>query len=273
MNDANRNLLLRIASAAVLVPPLVFLILWQRHEGFAIAVHLAAALALLEFYGIALAETAWPTRILAALGGAALSSTIYWCPHGPALVILMMALTMGLATLELLTFKDIKKAADHLALFGFGLLYVPLLLTPLALLKRLPEGSDWLFLVFTITFFSDTGAYFAGRFLGRKKLYPAVSPGKTWAGAMGGLAAALGAAVIAKFWYMPQLGWIDVFALSIPGSALGQIGDLVESLIKRSYGVKDSGKMIPGHGGLLDRIDALLFVSSYVFIYVTLVLR
>lgn len=273
MNDANRNLLLRFASAAVLIPPLIFLILWDRHEGFAVAVHLAAGLALLEFYGIALADTPLATRLLAALGGAVFSGTIYWCPHGPALAILMMALTMGLATLELLTFKEIKKAADHLALFGFGLLYVPLLLTPLALLKRLPNGSDWLFLVFTITFLSDTGAYFAGRFLGRTKLYPAVSPGKTWAGAVGGLAAAFAAAVVAKYGYMNQLSWIDVTALSIPGSALGQIGDLVESLIKRSYGVKDSGKMIPGHGGLLDRVDALLFVSSYVFIYATLLMR
>jgi phosphatidate cytidylyltransferase len=164
-------------------------------------------------------------------------------------------------------FTDIRAAAVCSALWLFGILYVPLLLTPLALLKRMPEGGDWVLLVLTVTFFCDTGAYFVGRTLGRHKLYPAVSPGKTVEGAIGGLATAFGAAALARLWYMPQLSWIDGALIAIPGAMLGQVGDLVESMIKRAYQVKDSGWIIPGHGGLLDRIDALLFVCAYTYLY------
>jgi phosphatidate cytidylyltransferase len=149
----------------------------------------------------------------------------------------------------------------------FGFLYVPVLLTPIILMRRLPDGSDWVFLTLTLTFFCDTGAYAAGRLFGRHKLYPAVSPKKTLEGAAGGLLAAFGAGVLAHLWYMPQLGWSDALAVCVPGAALSMAGDLVESLIKRGEGIKDSGRIIPGHGGLLDRIDALLFSAPYVYLY------
>jgi phosphatidate cytidylyltransferase len=108
--------------------------------------------------------------------------------------------------------------------------------------------------------------------MGRHKLYPAVSPNKTWEGSIGGvLAAAAGAAVI-KVLLLPEIGWLHIMMLAVPGAILGQIGDLAESLIKRSVGVKDSGALLPGHGGILDRVDAVLFIAPYVFLYVVIVL-
>jgi len=122
----------------------------------------------------------------------------------------------------------------------------------------------------TCTWFSDTGAYFAGRFIGPawpKKLYESVSPKKTVIGGLGGVAASFGALALAKLWYLPTLTWLDCALVAIPANVLGQTGDLCESMLKRSVGVKDSGALLPGHGGMLDRIDALLFTAPYIYFY------
>ena len=99
------------------------------------------------------------------------------------------------------------------------------------------------------------------------KLYPEVSPKKTWAGAWGGLAGSFAAGAVMKVFFLKHLGWVDLVLLTLPGAALAQMGDLVESLVKRSTGVKDSGAILPGHGGILDRIDAVLFFVPYVHLY------
>ena len=118
-----------------------------------------------------------------------------------------------------------------------------------------------------IAWFGDTGGYFGGRFFGKTKLYEAVSPKKTWAGAIGGMLGSVLAVVLLKEVHLHQLTWIDVVLIGVPGSILGQMGDLAESLLKRSVGVKDSGALLPGHGGMLDRIDAVLFIAPYVYLY------
>ena len=273
MTEANRNLLVRIASAAVLVPILLVAIFWSRPEGWIVGVHVAVTVALVELYWITLrGDPVW-MRVAGVAGGLLVSGTMAWCPRADALLVAMLVATLASATMHLLRFGDLPTAASRMALMVFGQLYVPLLLTPLALMKRFPEGSDWILLTLMLTFFGDTGAYAAGRLLGRRKLYPAISPGKTVEGAVGGLLASFGGGALAKGWFMPQIGWLHVALITIPGSALAMVGDLVESMIKRAYGVKDSGKAIPGHGGLLDRIDALLFATPYVYVYATYVLH
>ncbi len=150
-----------------------------------------------------------------------------------------------------------------------GIVYAGLLTTFLALLKRSdPEhGAATVLIVLIVAWVADTGGYFAGRFLGKTKLYPAVSPKKTWAGAWGGLVGSVVGLIVLKLAYAEWMTWVDVFAIAIPGGMLGQMGDLSESLIKRSTGVKDSGALLPGHGGILDRIDAVLFIAPYVYAY------
>ena len=108
---------------------------------------------------------------------------------------------------------------------------------------------------------------FAGKFLGKRKLYPAISPNKTWAGAVGGVVAALAGGFAMQQFRMRGLAVIDVVVLAGVGSVLGQLGDLVESMVKRSRGVKDSGAILPGHGGLLDRLDAVLFIAPWFYLY------
>jgi phosphatidate cytidylyltransferase len=169
----------------------------------------------------------------------------------------------------LFRFRDIPSVAGRYTATVTGIVYAGLLTTFLALLKRNdPEhGASTVLLVLIVAWLSDTGGYFAGRFLGKSKLYEAVSPKKTWAGAWGGLAGSVVGVVLLKLVYAEWLDWVDVFAIAIPGGILGQMGDLAESLIKRSVDKKDSGTLLPGHGGLLDRIDAVLFIAPYVYCY------
>jgi phosphatidate cytidylyltransferase len=144
-------------------------------------------------------------------------------------------------------------------------------MTFIALLKkRGADGGAWVFVTLTCTWFADTGAYFAGRFIGPvwpKKLYEAMSPKKTVIGGIGGLAGSLLALAVAKLWYLPSLSWLDCVLVAVPANVLGQAGDLCESMLKRSVGVKDSGTLLPGHGGMLDRIDALIFAVPWVYAY------
>ena len=139
----------------------------------------------------------------------------------------------------------------------------------LAVIRRdIPgDGPSYVVLAIMFAWFSDTGGYFAGRFLGKHKLYEAVSPKKTIEGSIGGLAGAAVGALLGHFWFLPSLPLVDGIVLAIVAGALGQAGDLGESVLKRSTGVKDSGAIVPGHGGILDRVDALLFTSTATFLY------
>ena len=116
---------------------------------------------------------------------------------------------------------------------------------------------------------ADTGAYFAGRALGKTPLFPRVSPKKTWEGAVGGAVAVVVAIGIIRTLAIPHMGWGHVVALSLIGGPAGVVGDLVESAFKRASGVKDSGSILPGHGGILDRVDSLLFTAPVTYVYVT----
>ena len=127
------------------------------------------------------------------------------------------------------------------------------------------QGGGLCLLAMLFAWMGDTGGYFAGKGLGGPKLYPAVSPNKTWTGAVGGLVGSMLAAVIAHFTFLPALSLAQGIALALVAGAFGQIGDLCESILKRSAGVKDSGALLPGHGGILDRIDALLFCGLTMF--------
>lgn len=139
--------------------------------------------------------------------------------------------------------------------------------------KGQETGSDLVFLLFLIVWGSDMAAYYFGRSLGRHLLAPAVSPRKTVEGALGGLAGAVGAAFIARAWFMQRLSVRDCVILGVALAAVGIVGDLVESMLKRGAGVKDSAALVPGHGGILDRVDSLLYAAPLLYYYYLLGMR
>jgi phosphatidate cytidylyltransferase len=262
------NLAQRFLVAVVAVPLLLLLLYYERSEPTWALIFVASILAMREFFAMTLpAEDRGAALAMGALASAAFYwadiHTIQYAPTskllagfvfaGSTIAIVLAVIVPGLY--YLFRFRDI--------------VYAGFLTTFLAFLKRVDPGNggDTVVLVLLVAWVADTGGYFAGRFLGKSKLYEAVSPKKTWAGAWGGLAGSVIGVAVFKLFFAEWLSWLDVFLIAIPGGILGQLGDLAESLIKRSVGVKDSGSLLPGHGGILDRVDAVLFIAPYVYAY------
>jgi phosphatidate cytidylyltransferase len=149
-----------------------------------------------------------------------------------------------------------------------GTVYIPVLLSFLILIRAGDVGMTWIFFVLAIVFAGDTSAYYVGSYWGRHKLSPAISPGKTIEGSLGGLAANLAVGAIGKALFFPGLSWATSILFFLAVGAAGQMGDLFESEMKRFSGIKDSSSLLPGHGGILDRIDALLFASPVAYVFV-----
>jgi phosphatidate cytidylyltransferase len=283
------NLASRALVAAVAAPLLV-LIFYRDNPVYTWALIFGASvLSMREFFGMTLSDPRDRTASL--ICGAIAIAAFYWLDlilpkahgalagNGSTLTVVLTVLPI--AIYYLFRFRDMPTAAMRTAYSITGIAYVGLLFTFVPLIKRDfgPSGGDVIVLLLMIAWMGDTGAYFAGRYLGKRKLYPAVSPNKTWAGAVGGLVASTLSAAATKVGLsalhdapslMHQLTWLDVFLLAAPGAVIGQIGDLFESLLKRSTGIKDSGSLLPGHGGMLDRLDAVLFLAPYVYLYLVI---
>lgn len=277
------NLAQRFLVAVVAVPILLVVLYYHRPEPTWVIIFGASLIAMHELFAMLLpAEDRGAALVLGGIACAA----FYWLDPtaladygeasrplrgaiaaGPTLPLLLAVVAPGLYFL--FRFRDIPTVAGRYAGTVTGIVYSGYLLTYLAKLKLIDprHGGDTVILVLIVAWLADTGAYFAGRFLGRAKLYEAVSPKKTWAGAWGGLAGSLIGVAALKLISADWLTWLDVALIAIPGGILGQLGDLTESLIKRSVGVKDSGSLLPGHGGILDRIDAVLFIAPYAYAY------
>lgn len=271
------NLLARFLTAVVAVPFLILAINWKDPIGVELVVLLAAVLSMREWANMTLRGTPVLDRAFVAVLGSALFAALqFFGQNSGVYAIAGAASTIAVFLWFLFRFGDIERAAGRIAFSIAGIGYVTLLVF-LSWLKRRDaggpgDGGAWIYVALSIAWISDTGAYFAGRFLGPRiprKLYETVSPKKTLVGFFGGIAGSYAALAVAKLWYLPTLSWADTALIAVPANLLGQMGDLCESLIKRSVGVKDSGTLLPGHGGMLDRIDALLFVVPYVWAYAT----
>ncbi len=264
------NLLVRVLTALILGPAVIALVLWENQLGLWLFVLFANAVGYWELLNMVPGGSDRVDKVVVLVLGVAFSALLFWFP-GRALLIGSSTVVV-LLIYGVFRFRDMTTIGPRIGYWLATIFYVGLLFSALALLKRIDLSGSWVVLAMTIAWFGDTGAYFTGRFIGGPKVYPAVSPKKTWAGSIGGTFFAVGAGVLAKLWYMPQLGWLDVVLICAPAAVLGQIGDFAESVFKRSFGIKDSGSILPGHGGILDRVDALMFVSAYLLLYAQLVL-
>lgn len=158
-------------------------------------------------------------------------------------------------------------------LYGlFAHILIPLLVATISIQYLLPEKRIVMLSIFAIIWFNDTGAYFIGKRYGKKKLFPMVSPNKTWEGFLGGLLFSILMAIILSF-FINHLSLTNFVILALIISICSPAGDILESKIKRIYEVKDSGKFMPGHGGLLDRIDGFLFCIPFCVLFLTYIIR
>jgi phosphatidate cytidylyltransferase len=268
-----RNLALRVASGIVLFPVAV----WFTVMGglpLALLASGAAAVAAYElvlmFGTVGLAETFG--IVVAALVplSAAYGSPGHLLPGWSGIA--LASATVLLLVLALFRRGPLEAIPRLVAAVVLAWLYCGLLVATVVGL-RLRFGVGWVILAFVVTWANDTFAYFAGHAFGRHKLFERISPKKTWEGFAGGAVGSVAGALVTRA-VMPDLhatlAVLPAIAIGAGGAVLGPLGDLAESLIKRGAGVKDSGKIIPGHGGLLDRIDALLFVAPWVYVFAAL---
>jgi len=262
--------------------PLLVTTIWFGEPWFTILITICGVLAAFEFYRLVASTRVPPltyfglvfTALFIISRNEDLLSSLK--PHFNTGTIMPLLLTSGvlLSLVWLLRRAQEEKSFTGWAWTIAGILYLGWLLGYLVALRDLDGGRNWVFLALFVTFASDTAAFITGRTLGRHRLTPNISPGKTWEGTVGGV---LGAILVSLFFTLPtplqtNISWIQAVLLGLLISVFGQLGDLVESLFKRNMGVKDSGNLIPGHGGVLDRIDSVVFAGIVVYYYVVWVM-
>lgn len=267
----------RVAAGVVFVP--LFIVI-TRAGGFAFLafVDLVIVLGMLEFYGMMRAKGMHPYRGIGVLSGITLSTYIFFRSGQYANFVLTFIL-IALMGLELAR-KDNRRAVYHVSTTIFGIIYVAYLSSHFVLLRELPnlvgvpyeQGASFVFLVVAVTWASDTGAYTIGSLFGTHMLLPRVSRNKTWEGAFGGVLFGGVAGWIASVTFAGYLVAWEGVVMGVLASLVGLLGDLFESMLKRDAQIKDTSRLIPGHGGVLDRFDSLLFTAPLIYYFLKLVI-
>lgn len=265
----------RITVGAVALPCIVF-ICWVGGTSLFVFVTLVALLGLREYHGIAAARGTAPNRYIGA-AAVFLLCLDAWLEAGSHAPLILTALLLAAAAAEVFG-KRAASPFNNVAATVFGVVYLGLLGSHLILLGRWPiddpDVTAWgeramtpALLAFAVPWSYDAFAYFTGRLLGRRKLMPRVSASKTVEGFVGGLIGAVAFMFALQYALFPFLGPLHCVVLGAAGAIVAQFGDLAESLVKRDAGLKDSSRIIPGHGGILDRFDSVLFTAPFVYYY------
>jgi len=253
---------------ALILLPILFLALFKGgHFFFVLLLLVINGLAEWEFLGMFQPDADTPRRAKAIILGSVLllsfctaqRATNLCNPSGPLFV--LVGILFVLFLFYLIAYGHIIDLSRDLMVNVLALLYIPLLLGHFVWLRYLSNGQWWVFWLLVVIMASDTGAYYCGRAFGKTKLYPEVSPGKTWAGTVGGTIAAVLVGAALGRWALPGLSLPVLAGLALVLALVGQLGDLFESMLKRQAQVKDASEILPGHGGMLDRLDSLLFAA------------
>ncbi len=280
----------RVITALVGIPPLVAAVWFdERLPWFTVLVAIWGVLAVLEFYRLVATKvppltyfgSVWTLLFILSRDSKLLSILE---PHFAINQLTPLLLTSAVLLSLIWLLLPIQKGTTFAgwAWTMAGILYAGWLLSYLVALRGMEDGRNWVFFALFNTFASDSAAFFTGRTLGRHHFAPRTSPNKTWEGVIGGI---FGAIIVSLFFtlsklftipnplYLQDLSYWQAVLLGLLVSIFGQLGDLVESLFKRNMGVKESGKLIPGHGGILDRMDSVIFAGIVVYYYVVWVIQ
>jgi phosphatidate cytidylyltransferase len=249
-----------------MAPCLILFILFAPPWLFLLLILSVTFLGLKEYYALALAGLVPREKRVGIFLSLLLPLSLYaedcrWFAAAMAMILMLLFL------MALRARRDFSRQVDQVSRLILGLLYVPFLLAHFLLMHSMQEGRLWILFTLVLTYCGDTAAFYAGRAWGRKKLAPEISPSKTVEGGAGAIIGSIAGALFFQFFFLPQLPALQAFVLGTAVGIIGQMGDLFESMLKRSAEVKDSGTLIPGHGGLLDRIDSVLFAGPLVYYY------
>lgn len=261
----------RWITAAVALPVILCVIILGTKLLFALFIAALALLGLGEYNAMVFSEGMVKEKSETLVAGFLVMAAAF--VGGLELVIALSTfVVIGVFILFLLKIRTCPANIDAPVKVIFGVFYVALMMSYFILVREDEKGREWIFFLVIIAFTSDVFAFYAGRTWGRRKLIPSVSAGKTVEGSLGGIAGAVIVCVVFSFLFLPQVPWMHAAMIGFLGSIFGQLGDLCESAIKRASGRKDSGTFFPGHGGVLDRLDSLLFIAPFVYYYKLFVL-
>ncbi len=263
----------RILTAIVALPILLYTIWSSLPYYFVALAAVAIVIAISEFYNLAAKVDCKSHNFLGYIAGLAIVACfvfgkVEW------IAAVMTALVMLSLTMSLTKPDEMKTALVSVSATVFGVAYVALLAGFLISVRMIQDtslttnlASKLLTMFFAMVIFTDTGAYYTGRSLGKNKLAPRISPGKTIEGFIGGLVAAIAAGPLCKYTFFPEMNLTHSLLLGALIGLVGPVGDLAESMLKRGSEVKDSGTLLPGHGGMLDRVDSILFCAPLLYFY------
>jgi len=264
----------RITTAAFALPLLIVLIIYAIPFYFWLLLACCILLGLMEFYHL-LNKNTTNSFTLTGLGLGLFISIIFFKGNIPSVLsTLLISLVVIVPFLIALTqAQDFSIVIPKLFGTIVGVFYVAWLLSHLLLIRVLPHGKNMIFFLLLVVWMGDTSAFYTGKFFGKHKLSPRISPKKTIEGALGGMFGSILVSPIAHFTFIKHINLANCIFLGFLLNVFGQLGDLSESLLKRGFRVKDSGTLMPGHGGILDRIDSILFAGPALYYYVILYLH
>ena len=262
--------MIRVITAIVLGAAVLAAVWWLPAWGFNLLVLAAALAGLVEFGRIFLADPVERCGMIA--GGGAVAATMIFCRAGAeAAIVVLAGVLFGLALLFMKRARALPGVAERWALAMLGVLYLGVAFSFWAPLRGAAMGRELVLLALVPACLCDTFAYLFGKAFGKRKFAPMVSPNKTMAGFGGALVGSLAGTFAVRWLLVPHMPWASAAAFAAVVWIVSPFGDLVESMLKRSAGVKDSGTLIPGHGGILDRLDALIFTGPAAYAFAWLV--
>ncbi len=248
--------------ALIMVPPVLLLIILGPPSILHLMVLLATFFGLREYYNLVLPHSKWIERVVGIGLGLILSIIISFGAMEDISLFFVITLLI-LSILFMAISKDLSSTISEMGMILFGILFIGFLLAYVSLIRNLLDGRVWVLFLIATVWAGDISALLSGSFLGRHKLYPKISPNKTFEGLGGSIVGSIIVALAFALLFLPRLHKGVCILLAIGIGILGQVGDFTESMLKRSAHVKDSGTLIPGHGGMLDRLDSFLFSAPF----------
>lgn len=260
----------RLISAICILPPLALIVRFGTPFHFLVLVTIVVGLGLVEFYRMLSVNGVPCWGWLGVTYGLVLPLAFYvggMAYHAAVAAMVLLSFLVGLFTRQKLV-----TSVQSIAFTLLGVFYVGWLLSYVLLLRLLIDGSSYVFYIFGVVWLGDAAALVVGTLIGRHQLAPSISPRKTIEGAVGGVLGSVCGAILGGLWLLSHFTLTQCLALGCMLAVLGQLGDLSESLLKRSAELKDSGALIPGHGGILDKVDGILFGAPALYYYVLYVM-
>ncbi len=254
--------------SGLLFLPIFYLVTWRLSPPYFTALVLTAvAVGQYEFYRMAHARGINPNAVLGSvIGSLVVLESYHPLFFGTGKIYLAAGLLL-IMIVRLFSPRPVEGAVEDISATLTGIFYVAMLFSFQVAIRTGTNGRQWLVFLYFVIWASDIGAYSIGIPFGKHRLYEKISPKKSIEGLIGALAASAGMALLCRAWFMPPLGLWEAVMLGLVLAGVGTLGDLTESLLKRAAGVKDSGNLIPGHGGILDRMDSMMFAAPVLYYY------